>query len=123
LKKIVSLMVLAMFLLTFAASAAENAPTVKTEAKAAAENVTKKVEGAAAAAAAGGVAAAEKKVEEKAAETKAAVEKKVETKVAETKEGAANKPAEAAKKGMPGFEGIFAIAGLMAVAYLVLGRK
>ena len=102
-KKIVSFMVLTMFMLTFAASAAE----VKTEAKAAAENATKKVEVAG--------TAAEKKVE--AAGTAA------EKKVAETKEAAATKTAEAAQKKTPGFEGIFAIAGLMAVAYLVLGRK
>ncbi|MDD1751855.1 MAG: PGF-CTERM sorting domain-containing protein [Methanotrichaceae archaeon] len=71
--------------------------------KAAAENATKKVE--AAGAAAGGVAAAEKKL-------------------AETKAAANQTPAPAAaKKGMPGFEGVFAIAGLMAIAYLVIGRK
>jgi len=31
--------------------------------------------------------------------------------------------ATAPSKGMPGFEGIFALSGLVAVAYLVLGRK
>jgi hypothetical protein len=35
----------------------------------------------------------------------------------------ANATAPAAATKTPGFEGIFAITGLMAVAYLVLGRK
>ena len=34
-----------------------------------------------------------------------------------------NETAEAAKEAAPGFEGIFAITGLLAVAYLVLGRR
>jgi PGF-CTERM protein len=44
------------------------------------------------------------------------------TKTAEAAE-AAKEAAPAASNSMPGFEGIFAIAGLLAVAYLVLGRK
>ncbi len=32
-------------------------------------------------------------------------------------------PAKPAKKGLPGFEGVFAIAGLLAIAYMIMWRK
>jgi hypothetical protein len=38
-------------------------------------------------------------------------------------EAKANETAEAAKKEAPGFESVFAVTGLLAVAYLVLGRR
>jgi S-layer protein (TIGR01567 family) len=59
-------------------------------------------------------------------EVKAEAEKKVTEAKKNVTEVAKNVTAPAAapaKKGMPGFEGIFAITGLMAIAYLVLGRK
>ena len=82
------------------------------EAEAAAEEVEEApvVEEAAAAAA---VAA-----EETAAEAEQAVEE-----TAEAAEEAVNETAEAAGEAAPGFESIFAITGLLAVAYLVLGRR
>jgi S-layer protein (TIGR01567 family) len=74
-------------------------------------------------------AAAENKTVEAApaAEAKSAAdEKKVEAPAAEAKPAAENKTAEAApaaEKKAPGFEGLFAITGLLAVAYLVIGKK
>jgi len=86
------------------------------EAEAAAEEVEEApvVEEAAAAAA---VAA-----EEAVTETTEAAEEAV-TETTEAAEEAANETAEAAKEAAPGFESIFAITGLLAVAYLVLGRR
>jgi len=86
------------------------------EAEAAAEEVaeTPVVEEAAAAAAVAAeetAAEAEKAVEETAAEAEKAVE--------ETAEAATN----ATEPTTPGFESIFAITGLLAVAYLVLGKR
>ena len=89
------------------------------------------IDGAAAAAAAPVVEAApavENKTVEAAAAPAAEVAKKVEavkenvTEAAKTVTAEANKTAEAAKT-QPGFESIFAITGLLAVAFLVLGRK
>ena len=93
------------------------------EAEAAAEEVEEApvVEEAAAAAA---VAA-----EETAAEAEQAVEETAEAaeeavnETAEAAEEAVNETAEAAGEAAPGFESIFAITGLLAVAYLVLGRR
>jgi S-layer protein (TIGR01567 family) len=63
-------------------------------------------------------------VTEKAKENVTAAVKNVTAAAAKNVTAAAkNATAAPAKKGMPGFEGIFAITGLMAVAYLVLGRK
>ena len=67
-------------------------------------------------------AAVKAAVAEKAAEAHGAAGAAVENKTAEAA-GAAKEAAPAAANPMPGFEGIFAIAGLLAVAYLVLGRK
>jgi glutamyl/glutaminyl-tRNA synthetase len=105
------------------AATAEAAAT-KTEA-AAAENVTAatKTEAAATekvAAATAAEAAATEKVA--AAKENLAAAKENATKTAEAA-GAAKEAAPAEAKKQPGFEGIFAIAGLLAVAYLVLGRK
>ena len=64
-----------------------------------------------------------------AAEAKPAAEenKTVEAPAAEAAPAAENKTAEAApakeEKKQPGFEGVFALTGLLAVAYLVLGRR
>ncbi|NLH21964.1 MAG: S-layer protein, partial [Methanothrix sp.] len=97
------------------------------EAEAAAEEVEEApvVEEAAAAAA---VAAEEavtettEAAEEAVTETTEAAEEAV-TETTEAAEEAANETAEAAKEAAPGFESIFAITGLLAVAYLVLGRR
>jgi hypothetical protein len=90
------------------------AANVTTEAAPAAENKT--VEAAAAVAAP--VEAAKENITEAAKTVEAAKENITE---------AANKTAEAAEKtaekATPGFESIFAITGLLAVAYLVLGRR
>ena len=92
------------------ATAAAPAANVTAAAKAAAGNVTKAATTAAAGAVAGAEAAAKTAVNQTANKTAAAAA------------GAAkNATAQATKT--PGFEGIFAITGLMAVAYLVLGRK
>ena len=61
-------------------------------------------------------------VEEAAAAAAVAAEEAV-TETTEAAEEAANETAEAAKEAAPGFESIFAITGLLAVAYLVLGRR
>ena len=63
-------------------------------------------------------AAAEEKVDEAAV----AAEEKVDE-AAVAAEEKVNETAEAAKEAAPGFESIFAITGLLAVAYLVLGRR
>ena len=97
------------------------------EAEAAAEEVaeTPVVEEAAAAAAVAAeetAAEAEKAVEETAAEGEQAVEEtaaEAEKAVEETAEAATN----ATEPTTPGFESIFAITGLLAVAYLVLGKR
>jgi cobalamin biosynthesis Mg chelatase CobN len=100
---------------TAAAEAPATGAVAETAAKAEAakENVTAAVV----------AAAATEKAQE------AAVAKVNETKEA-AKEAVANATAAkeaaagaAAEKQQPGFEGIFAITGLLAVAYLVLGRK
>ena len=75
---------------------------------------------AAAAAATTAEAAATEKVAEAKEDLTAAKENV--TKTAEAA-GAAKEAASTEAKKQPGFEGIFAIAGLLAVAYLVLGRK
>jgi len=68
-------------------------------------------------------------VEAPAAEAAPAAEenKTVEAPAAEAAPAAENKSAEAAPAGetkaQPGFEGVFALTGLLAVAYLVLGRR
>ena len=93
-----------------AAPAAAPAANVTSAAKAATENVTKAATTAATGAVAGAEAAAKKTVNETANKTAAAV-------------AGAAKNATAPAGKTPGFEGIFAITGLMAVAYLVLGRK
>jgi S-layer protein (TIGR01567 family) len=98
-----------------AAPVAEATPAVEV----AKENVTE---------AAGTVAATAEAVKEGAAKVEAAKEN-VTKAAGEVKEAAketaaaGEKTAEAAKKAAPGFEGLFAITGLLAVAYLVLGRK
>jgi S-layer protein (TIGR01567 family) len=56
-------------------------------------------------------------------ETKEAMTEAVKEKVNATAEKAEAAAGAAAEKKQPGFEGIFAITGLLAVAYLVLGRK
>ena len=64
--------------------------------------------------------------EAKAAATEEVAEAKAEEAKAEAAPAAENKTAEAApaaEKAAPGFEGLFAIAGLLAVSYLVLGRR
>jgi S-layer protein (TIGR01567 family) len=63
--------------------------------------------------------------EAKVNETKAAAAENVTAKAEAAKPANATAPAAAAPaaKGMPGFEGVLAITGLLAVAYLVLGRK
>jgi PGF-CTERM protein len=63
-----------------------------------------------------------------AAEAVAAEENKTVEAPAAEAHAAENKTAEAApaaeeKKEQPGFEGVFALTGLLAVAYLVLGRR
>ena len=90
-----------------AAPAAEAAPVV--EAAPAAETET--VE-----------AAKENVTEAKAVET-AATEKVAEAKAVETAAKENVTEAKAAEKAAPGFESIFAITGLLAVAFLVLGRR
>ncbi len=109
---------------------AEAEPTA--EAEAAAEEVEETPvveETAAAAAAAATAAAAEEAVTETATETEEAVTETAEaaeetvTETAEAAEEAVNETAEAAGEAAPGFESIFAITGLLAVAYLVLGRR
>ena len=45
------------------------------------------------------------------------------TKAEEKVNESATEAAKAAEKATPGFESIFAITGLLAVAFLVLGRK
>jgi pyruvate/2-oxoglutarate dehydrogenase complex dihydrolipoamide acyltransferase (E2) component len=113
---------------------AEAEPTA--EAEAAAEEVAETpaveetaVNETATAAAASTAAAAEAKVDEAAAAAKETVEESAvaaEEKVDEAAVAAekkVNETAEAAKKEAPGFESIFAITGLLAVAYLVLGRR
>ena len=97
---------------------AEAEPTA--EAEAAAEEVaeTPAVNETAVNETATAAAAAEEKVDEAAV---AAEEKVDEAAVAAEKK--VNETAEAAKKEAPGFESIFAITGLLAVAYLVLGRR
>ena len=118
---------------TIEGEGAEAEPTA--EAEAAAEEVaeTPAVEETATAAAAATAAVAEEAVNETATEAKEAVkETAAETEAAakeavnETAEAAGeavNETAEAAKEAAPGFESIFAITGLLAVAYLVLGRR
>jgi S-layer protein (TIGR01567 family) len=82
--------------------------TAATEAESAAkENLTAATEAKA--------AATENVVEAKAVEAKAEAAPVAENKTAEA--------APAAEKAAPGFEGLFAIAGLLAVSYLVLGRR
>jgi S-layer protein (TIGR01567 family) len=56
-------------------------------------------------------------------ETKEAVTEAAKEKINATAEKAEAAAGAAAEKKQPGFEGIFAITGLLAVAYLVLGRK
>ena len=108
---------------------AEAEPTA--EAEAAAEEVaeTPAVNETATAAAAATAVAAEEKVdeaavaaEEKVDEAAVAAEEKVDE-AAVAAEEKVNETAEAAKEAAPGFESIFAITGLLAVAYLVLGRR
>jgi len=105
-----------------AATEAEAKPAVETPAA----EAKPAVEAPAAEAKPAAETAAKAAVAEKAAEAKpaaeAAVKAAVENKTAEAA-GAAKEAAPAAAKKQPGFEGIFAIAGLLAVAYLVLGRK
>jgi hypothetical protein len=82
--------------------------TAATEAESAAkENLTAATEAKA--------TATENVAEAKAVEAKAEAVPAVENKTAEA--------APAAEKKAPGFEGLFAIAGLLAVSYLVLGRR
>jgi hypothetical protein len=75
------------------------------------------------------VATVKAAVENKTAEAKPAAEAAVATAKAAVENktaaaaGAAKEAAPAASNPMPGFESIFAIAGLLAVAYLVIGRK
>ncbi len=83
-----------------AAPAVEAAPAATTVVEAAKENVT----------------------EAKAAET-AATEKVAEAKAVETAAKENVTEAKAAEKATPGFESILAITGLLAVAFLVLGRR
>ena len=97
------------------------------EAEAAAEEVEEApvVEEAAAAAAVAAEEAATETAaaaEEAATETAAAAEEEVHEAAAAAEE-AVNETAEAAGEAAPGFESIFAITGLLAVAYLVLGRR
>ncbi len=97
------------------------------EAEAAAEEVEEApvVEEAAAAAAVAAEEAATETAaaaEEAATETAAAAEEEVHEAAAAAEE-AVNDTAEAAEEAAPGFESIFAITGLLAVAYLVLGRR
>ena len=98
--KIVSIMLVALMMLLTAAMAA-NAE------EHAAEAVT------------GAVAVAEEKVNESAVVAKEEV-KEAATKAEEKVNASAT---EAAEKAAPGFESIFAITGLLAVAFLVLGRR
>ena len=75
------------------------------------------------------VAAPEPVVEEPAAEEPAAEEPAVEEPAAEepaaepAEEPAAEEPAEEEAGGIPGFEAVFAITGLLAVSYLVLRKR
>ncbi len=118
---------------TIEGEGAEAQPTA--EAEAAAEEVaeTPAVEETATAAAAATAVAAEEAVNKTTTEAKEAVKetataaKEAVNKTATEAEGAAkeaaNETAKAAEKAAPGFESIFAITGLLAVAYLVLGRR
>jgi PGF-CTERM protein len=63
--------------------------------------------------------------ESKAAEKNLSTVQKVTEEVKEkvVAENKTAEPAKAEEKKTPGFEGVFAVAGLLAVAYLVLGRR
>ena len=98
------------------APAAAAAPAANATAPAAATNVTKSAAAQMTSSAAAATTAAANATHAAANQTKAAAN---ETKAAA--KATANATAPAGKT--PGFEGIFAITGLMAVAYLVLGRK
>jgi len=105
LKKIVSIMLVALMMLFTAAMvvcASENASQDSTE-----KNLS---------------AAGHATEEVKEAVSVVSENKTAETHEAEPVKAAENKTAEPAKT-QPGFEGIFAIAGLLAVASLVLSRK
>ena len=118
---------------TIEGEGAEAEPTA--EAEAATEEVaeTPAVEETATAAAAATAAVAEEAVNETATEAKEAVKetaakteaaaKEAVNETAEAAGEAVNETAGAAKEAAPGFESIFAITGLLAVAYLVLGRR
>ena len=94
--------------LTTDLAAAKEKVTAATEAEAAAkENLTAATEAKA--------VATEKVAEAKAVEAKAEAVAAAENKTAEA--------APATEKKAPGFEGLFAITGLLAVAYLVLGKR
>jgi len=109
---------------TIEGEAAEAEPTA--EAEAATEEVaeTPVVEETATATAAAEEAVNETTTEAKEAveETAAVAEETVNETAAEA-EGAAKEAANATAEPAPGFESVFAITGLLAVAYLVLGRR
>lgn len=124
LKTIGSIMLVALMMLLTAAmavNAEENASEAVTGAVAASEEHASEAVTAAA-------AVAEEKVNESATEAKekveeAATEAKEKVEEAATKaEEKVNESATEAKE-QPGFEGIFAIAGLLAIASLVLSRR
>ncbi|MCX6677574.1 MAG: PGF-CTERM sorting domain-containing protein [Methanothrix sp.] len=105
-KKIVSIMLVALMMLFTAAmvvSASENASLDTAE-----KNLSTAEHGA---------------EEVKEAVSVVSENKTAETHEAEPAKAAENKTAEPATKPAPGFEGIFAIAGLLAVASLVLSRR
>jgi hypothetical protein len=116
--KLVSIMLVALMMLltaTMAANAEEHATEAVTAVAAVAEEHAAEAVTAAA-------AVAEEKVNESAVVAKEKLEQaatKAEEKVKET----ATEATKAAEKATPGFEGVFAIAGLLAVASLVLSRK
>ena len=116
--KIVSIMLVALMMLLTAAMAAnaeEHASGAVTGAVAVAEEHAAEAVTAAA-------AVAEEKVNESAVVAKEKVTEaatKAEEKVKET----STEATKAAEKAAPGFEGIFAIAGLLAVASLVLNKR
>ena len=105
-KKIVSIMLVALMMLFTAAMvvcASENASQDSTE-----KNLS---------------AAGHATEEVKEAVSVVSENKTAETHEAEPVKAAENKTAEPATKPAPGFESILAITGLLAVAFLVLGRR
>ena len=112
--KIVSIMLVAlMMLLTagMAANAEEHATEAVTSAVAVAEEKVNE-----------SATEAKEKVTEDATEAKEKVTEAA-TKAEEKVNASATEATKAAEKAAPGFEGIFAIAGLLAVASLVLSRR